>query len=116
EMQGGKTAHGEADHVRFVDIERIHDGPDVVARAFLRVLFGILRHVGGRIAACIECDAAVSWAKMPYLRLPRQAVAGKFVDEDNRNARSGFLEKELYAIVRSKMGHAATPRAGSRAG
>src|SRR6516164_1768658 len=112
EMQSGKTAHRQADHVRFVDLKRIRDGPDVVARALLRVLFGTLRHVGGGIAARIECNAAISWAKMPYLRLPRPAVAGKFVDEDNRNVRSGFLEKEPDAIVRSKVGHAATPRAG----
>src|ERR1700676_861801 len=109
-MQRGKTAHRQADNMRSVDLESIDYGLYVVASASLRVFLGIIRYVGGRIAPCIERNAAIPLAKVTHLRFPRSAVACKFVDKDDRNARSDLFVKELYVVVGSEIGHAATPQ------
>src|SRR6266567_4380646 len=110
EMQRRKTAHGQADHMRLVDLERIDDRLDVITCALLRVSFAVVRHVGGRIAAGIERDAAIAAAEIAHLRFPGPAVACEFVDEDDRDARSDLLVKELHAVVGGEMGHAGAPQ------
>src|SRR5215471_16519274 len=49
-MQCGKSAHRKPHHMRAVDLQRINYRLDVVARAVLRVFFGIVRYLRWRIA------------------------------------------------------------------
>ena len=84
--------------MRLVDLQRIHDGDDVVAEHILGVLVGILRHVGRRVAALAVGDAAVRAGKVPHLRLPGAVVGRVFVHEYNRRAAAGFLDVEFGAV------------------
>ena len=86
DMQRGVGAHGVADDMGLVDLERVHQRDDVVAEDVLAVARAVFRHVGGRIAALAEGDAAVGARKVPHLRLPAAPVAGIFVHEDDRRA------------------------------
>ncbi len=115
EMQAGEAAHGEADDVRLVDLERIEHGADVVARPVLRIEFDLARHVRGRIAAGIVRDAPIGAAELAELRLPGAHVAGKFVHEDDRRARPGLLIVQLDLIVRRQMRHDGFPYEAARA-
>src|SRR5579862_524086 len=105
EMQHGKAAHRDADDVRLRNVESVEHGADVVARPLLRILIPVLRHVGGRIAARVERDAAVAPREIAQLRLVAADVAGEFVDEDDRVAGAGFLVIEADAVVGGEVGH-----------
>src|SRR5262245_2766304 len=105
-MERSETTHGQADHMRPVDLQLVHDRLDVFTCAVLRVFLGVLRHVGGRITACIEGDAAIAAGKMAHLRFPGPAVACKLVYEYDRNIRSDFLVEEFDAVVGGEKGHA----------
>src|ERR1700686_2601787 len=67
EMQRSKTAHRQADHMRIVDLESIDYRLNVITCALLRVFFAVVRHVGRRIAARIERNAAIPATKMAHL-------------------------------------------------
>ena len=87
--------------------QRIEHPPDVVAGARLRVFLASVGHVGRRIAARVEGDAAIAPAEMTHLRFPGPGVAGEFMHEHDRNARPDLLVIKLHAIVGGKMRHAA---------
>ena len=70
DMQRGVGAHRVADHVRLVDLERVHQRQHVVARDVLAVARRLFRHVGGRIAALAVGDAAMRAREIAHLRLP----------------------------------------------
>src|SRR5262249_6516855 len=105
EMQRREAAHREADDMRLVDLERIEHCADVVACALLRIFFLVFWDIWRRIAARVEGDAAVMLPEMADLLLPGAAIAGKFMDEDDRNAFAGFLVIELHSIVGRQMWH-----------
>jgi hypothetical protein len=105
EMHGGEAAHRQADDVRLVDLQRIHHGADVVARAVLRVLVDRVGHLGRRIAARIVGDAAIEPAEMAHLRFPRADIAGKLVHEHDRDAGADLLVIELHSVVGGQMRH-----------
>src|SRR5262245_19373832 len=96
--------------MRPVELQLVHDRLDVFTRAVLRVFLGVLRHFGGRIAACIESNAAIPAGKMAHLRFPGPAVACKLVYEHDRNIRSDVLVKEFDAVVGGEKGHALAPQ------
>ncbi len=80
-----------ADHMRLVDLERIHQRDNVVARDVLAVFSAVLRHIGRRIAALAVGDAAVHAREMPHLRLPGAEVASIFMHEDNGRAAASLF-------------------------
>ena len=104
-MKRGEAAHRQADDMSLVDLQRIEHRADVVARAILRIFFLIFRDIGGRIAARVEGDAAVVLREVTDLLLPGAKVAGKFMDEDDRNAFAGLLVIELHSVVCRQMWH-----------
>ena len=104
-MKRRKAAHRKADDVGLVDLEGIEHRADVVARAILRIVLAVFRHVGGRIAARIEGDAAIVFREMTNLLLVRAKVAGKFVNKNDRNAFAGFFVIELDSVVGRQMWH-----------
>ena len=104
-MQRGVGAHRMPDHMRLVDLERVHDRDDVVAEMVLAVSVRIVRDIGGRIAALAVADAAVRAREMAHLRLPGAVVAGIFMHEDDRRAAAGFLVIEPNAVARGDMRH-----------
>jgi len=73
-------------------------GPNIVARPLLRIMAGILRHVGGRIAASIEGNRAIAPAEEPYLRRPASRFAGELVNEDHRDAVPSLFVVEIDAV------------------
>src|SRR4051794_32174519 len=109
-MQGGKAAHRKTDDVRLVDLERIEHRADIVARPILRIFFAVLRHVGGRIAARVDGDAAIVARKVTHLLLPGTIVSRKLMDEDDRDPSSGLLVVKLHAIVGCQMRHVMSSR------
>ena len=112
DMQRGIGAHGMADHVRLLDLERIHQRNDVVARNILRIARRVGRHVRRRIAALAEGDAAMRAGEIPHLRLPGAIVGGIFVHEDDRRAGAGLLAIDPDAVRRRDVRHDAYPFAG----
>ena len=105
EMGGREAAHGQADDVRLVDLQGIEHGADVVAGTRLGIALDLGGHVGGRIAARIVGDGAVTPAEMAKLRLPGSDVAGEFVHEYDRNPSADLLVEQLHAVVGDEMGH-----------
>ena len=63
------------------------------------------RHVGRRIAALAEGDAAMGAGEVPHLRLPGAPVAGIFMHEDDRRAAAGLLIIQPDAVPRADMRH-----------
>src|SRR5205823_13044056 len=60
EMQDGKPAHRNANDMRLRETQAVEHVADVVARPLLRIARPILRHIGGRVAARVEGDAAIA--------------------------------------------------------
>jgi hypothetical protein len=106
EMKRGKSAHRESDNVRFVDLESIQHGPNVVSRALLRVALAILRDIRRGVSAGVECHAAIILREMANLLLVGAVVAGKFMDKNNRDAFASFLIVELDPVIGRQMWHA----------
>jgi hypothetical protein len=67
---------------------------------FLRVLLGLVRHLGGWVAPRIEGDAAIAARPGADLGLETAAVLGVFVDKDDRLAGAGLLDIEPTAAIR----------------
>ena len=109
DMQRGGRAHRVADHMGFVDFQRVHDRDDVVPGDILAVFVAILGDVGRRITALAVGDAAMGAREMPHLRLPRAVVAGIFMHEDDRRPLAVFLARlfvvQTGAIPRGNMRH-----------
>jgi hypothetical protein len=83
----------------------VHDRSDVVGGAVLGIAVGLFRHVGRRIAARAESDAAVALAEVAHLRFPRTVVGRELVDEHDGLAGAGLLVPELHAVVGSGVWH-----------
>ena len=98
EMNRRVAAHRAADDVRFSDFQMAHDRRNVVGGDRLRILRYRFRHVGRRIAARIEGDAAIAPAEVTDLRFPGMQIVGEFVHEDNRRAATGFFVIELDSV------------------
>jgi len=105
DMQGGRRAHGMADDVRLVDLQRIHQRDHVIAGDVLAVFGAVGRHVGRRIAALAIGDTAVRARKEPHLRLPGAIVACVFVHEDDWSALPSLFIIEASAIPCGDMRH-----------
>src|SRR6516225_8450850 len=105
EIQGRKTAHRETNDVRAPLTNVIENGQNVIGGTDLRIGRDLLWHLRGREAARIECNAPVAFTEMAHLRLEATAVAGKFMDEDEGMAGSGFLEIEAHTVVRGRVRH-----------
>jgi hypothetical protein len=69
-MQCREPAHRQADDVGLVDRQSIEHGPDIVARAILRIALDVVRHVGRGIAPRIVRDGAVAPPEIAQLRFP----------------------------------------------
>src|SRR5215475_4576785 len=106
EMKRGKSAHRKPDNVRFVDLESIQHGPDVVSGALLRIALAILGDIGRRISARVERHAAIIFREMANLLLVGAIVAGKFMDKNDRDAFDGFFIVELDPVIGRQMWHA----------
>ena len=113
EMQGGEAAHRQAHDMGLLDLQVIHHRQDVVGGAVLRIARGLLGHVGRRIAAGAEGDAAVALAEMAHLHFPRAVVGRELVHEDDGRAGAGLLVIELHPIVGRRKRHG-FPRIFSR--
>ena len=94
--------------------QRIEHPPDVVAGARLRVFLASVGHVGRRIAARVEGDAAIAPREEPQLGLVAAVVAGKFVHEDDRVAGAGLLVIKADAVIGGDVGHRDTCALGGR--
>jgi hypothetical protein len=95
--------------MRLVQAERVHHRADVVARPLLRIAPTVARHIGGRIAPRVIGDAAVMARELAELRLEGAAIAGEFMDEDDRDAGAGLLVIELDPVIAGEMRHGAPP-------
>lgn len=102
--------------MRLLDPELVEDREDVGHRYPLRIGLDVLRHVGRRIAAGGEGDAAVAPREEIHLRLPRQMVAAEFVDEHDRRPFAILLEIEADTVARGGVGHLLPPRAQKSGG
>ena len=109
-MQGRKSTHRETDDVRFVDLQGVQHGLDVVARALLRVFLYIVRYVGRREPARVVGDAAIAAPEITHLGFPRAAIAGELVNKDERDAAPDLLVVELHAVVGGQMRHCTSPQ------
>src|SRR6185437_14374432 len=105
EMQRCKAAHRQTDDVCLVEAEMIEYGGNIVGGALDRVVGYVLRHVGWRIAARVERDAAVIASEVAQLGLPAAQIAAKLVHEDQRLAVADFLVMQPDAIVGAREGH-----------
>jgi len=76
-----------------------------VAGPILGIAGPILRHVGRRVAAGVEREAAIAPREEPHLRFVAADVAGEFVHEDNWIAGAGLFVIEPDAVVGVNMGH-----------
>src|SRR5579872_7217798 len=94
DMQSCVSAHGVANYMSALDLQCIENGDDIGSRMVLTIGLRILGHIRRRIAARCECDASMHARQMSYLGFPCPVVAGKFVHEENRNARACFLDME----------------------
>ena len=104
-MQRREPAHRNADDMGLIDRERVEHGADIVARPVLRIAVGVIRHIGGRIAAGIVRDAAVTPAEIPHLPLVAAIVVGEFVDEHDRGAGAGLLVIEADPVIGRQVWH-----------
>src|SRR5579864_8097 len=91
--------------MRLVDFERIEHRTDVIARAVLRKSLAVLGYIRRRIAACVKGNAAVALTEIAQLQFIGSIVAGKFVNEDDRNPTADFFVIELDAVVGCQMRH-----------
>lgn len=105
EVQRGEASHGQAHDMRALDGQMIEHVQNVARRDGLRIVLEIVGHVGRRIAARTEDDAAVAAAEMPHLGFPAARVAAKLMDEDDRRALAGLFMEEPDAVLRSQIGH-----------
>jgi hypothetical protein len=90
--------------VRLVYPQIVEDAADILHRLTLRVRRGILRHVGGRIAASIEGNRAIAPAEESYLRRPAPRFAGELVNEDHRDPVPSLFVVEMD-VVDERSGH-----------
>jgi hypothetical protein len=104
-MQRREATHRQAYDMRLSLPKMVEDGADVVGGARLRVSGDFLRHVGGRIAPCIEGDAAVTLAEVAHLRLPAAVVARELVHEDHGASGAGLLVVQPHAVIGGGQGH-----------
>src|SRR5580700_2991056 len=91
--------------MRLVEFERIEHRADVIARAVLRKALAVLGYIRRGIAACIKGDTAVALTEMAQLQFIGSIVAGKFVNEDDRNPAADLFVIELDAVVGCQMRH-----------
>ena len=111
DMQRGIGAHRMADHMRFLDAERIHDARSRRrARCLGRSVPG-RRNIGRRIAALAIGDAAMRAREAAHLRLPGAVVAGEFMHENDGRAGAGLFVIETDAVRGFDLGHDFTRRA-----
>ena len=82
-----------------IDVEAVHDRPDIVPRAVLRVHRRILWHVRRQETARRIGDAAVASGKVPDLRLPAPPVACELVDKHDRQTFARLFVVEFDAII-----------------
>src|SRR5581483_6190836 len=105
EMQRGETAHREPDNMRLRRSDMFEYCKNVVGRARLRIGGNVGRHIRRRKAAGVEGDGTVALAEMPHLRLVTAKITRKFMNEDHRMPRSGFLEIKPYTVVGCRICH-----------
>jgi hypothetical protein len=105
DMQCGIGAHGMPDDVGVFDAKRVHQCDDIGTCEILAIARRIVGNVRRRIAALTERDAAMRAAEMAHLRLPGAVVTGKFMDEDDRRSRPGFLVIQIHAVTGSDFRH-----------
>lgn len=98
EVQRGEGAHAQTDDVRLIQWQRLHDRGDVVWRLRLSVGRALLGHIGGRITAGVEADAAVVAPEPAHLLLPASKIAAELMDEDVRIAAACFFVPKAGAI------------------
>src|SRR6266478_4545621 len=94
-LQGGISAHTQADQMGAFDLKILHDGGDVVdceLPAIQRCIFG---DVTGWVASGIVGNATVATEEVTHLGFPTADVRGEFMDEDDRITVATFLEIEL---------------------
>src|SRR6185312_3220777 len=99
EMQRGEAAHRQAHDMRALDAQMVEHRRDVIGGARLRIGAGTLRHLGGRVAAGVEGDAAIALAEMTELRLPAPEIAGELMNKDDRRPCAGLLVVEADSVV-----------------
>src|ERR1700732_1256665 len=91
--------------MRLVDFERIEHRADVIAGAVLRKALAVPGYIRRGISACIKGDTAVALTEIAQLQFIGSIVAGKFVNEDDRNPTADLFVIELDAVVGSQMRH-----------
>ena len=97
ELQRRVGAHAQADDVRLLDAQRVEHRADVVGGMLVAVELIAFRHVGRRVAARVEPDAAVFARKPAHLLLPLAQVCAELVHEDDRVTGAGFLVPQARA-------------------
>src|SRR6516162_7054500 len=108
-MQRSKAAHREPHDMRFGLGDMIEQCEDIVGGARLRVGGDVLWYVRRRKAARVEGNRAITLSEIPNLRLKAAQIAGEFMNQDQRMARSGFLEIEAHPVVRCGVRHIPSP-------
>jgi hypothetical protein len=94
-LQGGISAHAQADQMGSLALEARHHSGDVVYREFPTICGDIFRDIAGRVASGIVGDATVATGEMASLGLPSADVRCEFMDEDDRISVATLLEMEL---------------------
>lgn len=105
QVQHGKTAHGQADHMGAVHPCTVHDRQNVGGRGALRIGSHLRGHVRGRVTPRRVGDAAMAARKVPHLRLPAAVVTPKLMHEHDGRAAAGLLEVQLHAVGGGGKGH-----------
>jgi len=95
--------------MRVVELQSVENRLDVVAGAFLRIAVDAFRNIRWGKPAGVIGNAAVATPEIAKLMLPGAAVAGKFVNEDDRSAGADLLVIELHAVVGGEMRHSWSP-------
>src|ERR1700720_267005 len=91
--------------MRLVDFERVEHRADVIARAVLRKALAVFGYIRRGVTACIKGDTAIALTEMAQLQFIGSKVAGKFVNEDDRNPTADLFVIELDAVVGCQMRH-----------
>src|SRR6478672_8252789 len=109
-MQRREAAHRKSDDMRLPFAGVIELVENIVVSAGLRIGEDMLRHVGRWEAARIEGYGTVTHAEVAHLQLVAAQIAGKFMNQDHRTARSCFLEIKADAVIRRGIRHVGLPK------
>ncbi len=93
------SAHGEPDHMGFIDAKVIQQMDAIAKQGLPAVLAGFSGDVGRKIAARRGYDAAVAARKVTDLIRPSACIATELVQEQDRLPGASVFEEKLYAVT-----------------